>query len=319
VTLHLTIGNANTGDTTAFACGSFTWYGTEYTESAEPTYTFTNASGCDSVVTLHLTINPLPTLSDIQGQSFVYVDSTITLTNAQADGVWSIEDNSIASINSNGDVTGISAGVTNAVYTYTNNNSCSSSKQFEITVQIDPLPLALLQLNAKAIDNKHINVQWETNNELNVNRYEIERSIDSKNFFYRGVQSAKGNSLYNFLDNLDIASSTIYYRLKMMNNDGSFTYSNIVSVKVASNNNNYTIYPNPFSNIINIDYTSLTNETAILKLISDDGKLINSQKVSLRIGENHLKIINNDKLTKGIYIVELTTNSKRLLKRVLKN
>jgi hypothetical protein len=105
----------------------------------------------------------------------------------------------------------------------------------------------------------------------------------------------------------------------MMNNDGSFTYSNIVSVKVASNNNNYTIYPNPFSNNINIDYTSLTNETATLKLISDDGKLINSQKVSLRIGENHLKIINNDKLTKGIYIVELSTNSKRLLKRVLKN
>ena len=47
----------NTGDTTASACGSFVWYGVTYTSSATPTHTFTNAGGCDSVVTLHLTIN----------------------------------------------------------------------------------------------------------------------------------------------------------------------------------------------------------------------------------------------------------------------
>ncbi len=47
----------NTGDTTASACGSFVWYGVTYTSSATPTHTFTNAGGCDSVVTLYLTIN----------------------------------------------------------------------------------------------------------------------------------------------------------------------------------------------------------------------------------------------------------------------
>lgn len=59
VTLHLTIGYSNTGDTTAFACDNFTWYGTTYTETPEvaPTHTFTNALGCDSVVTLHLTVH----------------------------------------------------------------------------------------------------------------------------------------------------------------------------------------------------------------------------------------------------------------------
>ena len=58
VTLHLTIGHTNTGDTTAFACNEFTWYGETYyeTPAVAPTFTFTNASGCDSVVTLHLTI-----------------------------------------------------------------------------------------------------------------------------------------------------------------------------------------------------------------------------------------------------------------------
>lgn len=57
VTLHC--GETFTGDTTAVACESFTWYGTTYTETptVAPTHTLTNASGCDSVVTLHLTIN----------------------------------------------------------------------------------------------------------------------------------------------------------------------------------------------------------------------------------------------------------------------
>ena len=45
------------GDTTAVVCDSYTWYGETYTESAEPTHTLANAEGCDSIITLHLTVN----------------------------------------------------------------------------------------------------------------------------------------------------------------------------------------------------------------------------------------------------------------------
>ena len=57
------MGHSNTGDTTAVVCNSFTWYGTTYTSSANPTRAFTNASGCDSVVTLHLTITSVANLN----------------------------------------------------------------------------------------------------------------------------------------------------------------------------------------------------------------------------------------------------------------
>lgn len=81
-----------TGDTTATACESFVWHGTTYTESAAPTYTLTNAVGCDSIVTLHLTIHQA-TKGDTTAtacESFVwhgttYTESaapTYTLTNA---------------------------------------------------------------------------------------------------------------------------------------------------------------------------------------------------------------------------------------------
>ena len=58
ITLHLTINHSTAGDTVAVTCDSFTWHGTTYSASTStPTFTSTNAAGCDSTTTLHLTIN----------------------------------------------------------------------------------------------------------------------------------------------------------------------------------------------------------------------------------------------------------------------
>ena len=59
VTLHLTIYHATTGDTSAVACNAYDWYGKTYTESGEYNHTLEggNSHGCDSVITLHLTIH----------------------------------------------------------------------------------------------------------------------------------------------------------------------------------------------------------------------------------------------------------------------
>ena len=54
--LHLTVSQATFGDTTAVACGNFFWNNITYTQSGDYTQTFTATNGCDSVVTLHLTI-----------------------------------------------------------------------------------------------------------------------------------------------------------------------------------------------------------------------------------------------------------------------
>ena len=96
VTLHLTINHSNTGIDEQTACDSYTWIdGVTYTASTNaPTFTLTNATGCDSVVTLHLTINHSNTGSDEQTacDSYTWIDGitytastnepTFTLTNA---------------------------------------------------------------------------------------------------------------------------------------------------------------------------------------------------------------------------------------------
>ncbi len=83
VTLHLTVNYSNTGDTTAVACENFTWYGTTFTESGDYTPSssyWTTAAGCDSIVTLHLTINqPVSTsVTETACESFTWNGNTYT-------------------------------------------------------------------------------------------------------------------------------------------------------------------------------------------------------------------------------------------------
>ena len=89
VTLHLTVNHASTRDTSAVACGSFTWYGTTYTQTGDYTRSLTNAAGCDSTVTLHLTINPIPEVA-ITGDTTICPGSGTLLTATGADSyMWS--------------------------------------------------------------------------------------------------------------------------------------------------------------------------------------------------------------------------------------
>ena len=74
LTLHLTINQPTTYDTTAVECDSFDWHGTIYTTSGDYVYTLENAAGCDSVITLHLTINKAVTntIAETACQSYTW-------------------------------------------------------------------------------------------------------------------------------------------------------------------------------------------------------------------------------------------------------
>ena len=129
VTLHLTINHSNTGDTTATACNSFTWYDSTYTvtPATEPTHTFTNALGCDSVVTLHLTIYTSPeepTLEVINNTSCTSPNGSITVTAPEGeDYTYSINGGEYQ-----GDGFFGNLGTGTYVITVKNSHGCTSSK-----------------------------------------------------------------------------------------------------------------------------------------------------------------------------------------------
>ncbi|HEV7378307.1 MAG TPA: choice-of-anchor E domain-containing protein [Dyadobacter sp.] len=119
------------------------------------------------------------------------------------------------------------------------------------TYQSGALPVTLTSLSAKAnSEGKHstVDVSWSTTAETNSEKFEIEKSADAKNWQLAGTKAAAQNSdvlnKYSFTDLSPLAGKS-YYRLKMVDLDGSFAYSKIVGVELEGSNIQMTLFPNP--------------------------------------------------------------------------
>ena len=105
----------------------------------------------------------------------------------------------------------------------------------------------------------------------------------------------------------------------MVDNDGTYKYSNIESIKLNSGDTKINVYPNPFNAIIKIDVVSQIEEVGHVKLIALDGRIVNQFDVKLTKGINSIQMNNLTKLPKSIYTVEVSTSTNRLTQSVIKN
>jgi len=138
-----------------------------------------------------------------------------------------------------------------------------------------PLPLTLLSFNAQK-QNSIVLLNWLTTNEINTQYFNVERSTDGIHFIPIGKVNAQTstatNKAYSFTDN-SFPTGIIYYRLKMMDINGTFTYSPIVRI----NNNSgivINIYPNPASNMATIELPSGIGKNIAINVINASGQLV---------------------------------------------
>ena len=104
--------------------------------TANINYTFTNTFGCSTTVTKNITVNIGPTIAATAGPSIVCANSTITLTNATPNGVWTSSDVNKATVNATtGVVTGLSAGDVVITYTVTSGAGCPSLANYNVNVK----------------------------------------------------------------------------------------------------------------------------------------------------------------------------------------
>jgi len=109
------------------------------------------------------------------------------------------------------------------------------------------LPIKLNSFSGRYADNVN-QLSWTTSSEVNTNNFEVEKSLNGANFKSIGKVNAAGNTniaqTYSFTDaNLNNAPVS-YYRLKMNDNNGAYSYSNII--KVSRNlKGSVSLYPNP--------------------------------------------------------------------------
>jgi hypothetical protein len=160
------------------------------------------------------------------------------------------------------------------------------------------LPLSLTKFSA-ALQNGYGLLMWQTSNEINMNSFEMERSNDGRNYNNIGTIAAtnKTSNSYSFQDKTKI-DGTVYYRLKMMNKDGSFTYSNIVVLN-SKMKNSLSVYPNPASESITL-FHGLLSSNASANIVGMDGRKL--MQLNLLPNATHT-LINIQSLAKGVYML----------------
>ncbi|MFY7963930.1 MAG: hypothetical protein ACOVO1_03445, partial [Chitinophagaceae bacterium] len=133
------------------------------------------------------------------------------------------------------------------------NGTTSSTTTFSCNGAL--LPTKLKYFIAKS-ENKNVLLQWESSLEINSKEFVVERSIDGKKFDKLATVEAKGiASDYHFTDNNLPKVNVIYYRLRMVDKDGSFTYSEVRLLNFKSENTNLLVYPNPVKGSnLNVDF-----------------------------------------------------------------
>jgi hypothetical protein len=151
------------------------------------------------------------------------------------------------------------------------------------------LPLTLLSFTGNAVNDKEVQLHWKTAGEINTKDFEVEWSDNGQDFTKTAVFMAAGNSTgdisYSYLHKIP-ADGNNYYRLKMTDKDGRFTYSPIVKVKLSVTTMSILTWPNPVKDVLQIQVRAIKNETIELRLHQADGKIIATRQLNLQKGSN---------------------------------
>jgi Secretion system C-terminal sorting domain len=149
-------------------------------------------------------------------------------------------------------------------------------------------------------------LNWETTNELNTSHFEIERSLGKINFVTIGkvlANNQKEKNGYNFLDE-NPETGLFYYRLKMVDLDGKYSYSPIRSVLFENAESEFTVFPSPADQSVIVDLKKPFSRIKA-EIISSIGKelgskrLIDTQKFEMDVSN----------LSPGIYFIRITESA----------
>ncbi len=182
---------------------------------------------------------------------------------------------------------------------------------FNLVTQV-PLPVKLLSFGGTFLNNAAA-LNWETVNEENFDRFEIERSSNGSSFATIGSKMAQPGGFdarkqYNHFDDLSAVSGDVfYYRLKMLDADGKFKYSNVIMIRRDQKNiNGLILSPNPVMNgIATVRFSARTTATVELKVVDMSGRTVLQQQNKVYEGNNSLAVNNLDRLQPGLYILRL--------------
>jgi hypothetical protein len=164
----------------------------------------------------------------------------------------------------------------------------------------DFLPLTLVSFSA-TLQNSTTQLYWKTTNEVNVRNFSIEKSNDGINFYAIATVNANNNLVnnYEFTDNSAI-QQVAYYRLKMIDKDGSFQYSFIITLK-SKVSNRLSVYPNPANNFVTVVHGAPIGNASI-SVIDVVGKKLQTILINSNVQQTSFTL--NTVIKAGTYVLQ---------------
>ena len=318
VTLNLTINNSTTGTDVQMACDTYTWIdGNTYTSSNNTaTHILTNAVGCDSVVTLNLTINNSTTGTDVQtacntytwidGNTYTSSNNTATHTLTNAAGCDSVV---TLNLTINNSTTGTDVQTACDTYTWIDGNTYTSSNNtatHTLTNAVGCDSVVTLDLTITTIDTM-------------VTQSGIVLTANQSGATYQWVDCNNGNAaivgetMQSFTPSVD----GDYAVMITFNNCTSTSSCFNVVVNAVSTIEEGTmqarVYPNPTTGQVNIELEEVL-EQGFVRLMDVNGRVLVEKTVD---GEQFIQL-NVDALPTAVYFLELRSSKGIYTHKIIK-
>ncbi len=160
---------------------------------------------------------------------------------------------------------------------------------------------------AAVLNGNDVDLKWKTTSEINSKHFEIERSIDGINFELLTTKQAAGNSLnelqYTHKDP-SMSARIYYYRLRLVDVDGRFTYSNTAIVRKAGSIKGIKTFPNPVFVSTNVEFTNAKGNY-VVSLFNQAGQEVKTLRANITNDVQYVTI-NRDGLVSGSYYIRVT-------------
>jgi len=181
------------------------------------------------------------------------------------------------------------------------------------------LPVTLTRFTAEKQPSASL-LDWSVSGQTGssgISSFEVDRSTDATHFDSIGSVAAEsgigsGSGTYTLMDNHPEAGID-YYRLKMFDASGAFSYSYIVQVDFAHSASAPLVYPNPVTEVLHINLNS--NFPAVISLFNMRGQLVASQNTGASQGTAELPV---NMLGSGIYFVEISAGGVKSTQKIIK-
>lgn len=188
-----------------------------------------------------------------------------------------------------------------------------------------PLPVQISMFDAALIKKGNVKLTWETASESNSFMFEVERksfTINNSSIWEKiGSVAAAGNSNttknYSFIDSKAVGSTKFYYRIKLLDIDGSFDYSNEIELDATPNQFVlYQNYPNPFNPSTKIDFSIPTAAKVNLRVYNQLGEMVKELINEFLEPGTYQTIFDASGYASGLYIYKLQVDEQVFVKKM---